>query len=82
MKYTRLEDFTEDQLRLMLRMATAYRGESEMKLSGMKRFESIGILLTENIDEEEQLLKEIDIIQTQIAGALYQIEKERKVASN
>lgn len=79
---TKLSDFSEDQLRLMLRIAVKETMDLKMHVNSINQYETSAELLHESVDEYMNEIVMLDEITTQIATELFHKESERTVASN
>jgi hypothetical protein len=82
MKSTKLSDFTEKQLKLMLLLVNERKRDLQGRVEIIHERTLIANLLKENVKEDEAEIQELDLMATQFAGALVQIEHERVALSN
>lgn len=82
MKDTCLKDFSEDQLRTMLRLSMKEMHELRAHVKSLTAYNSIAHLMREKIREYQSQIEELDVLVTQFSLALSSMQAERIIKSN
>jgi hypothetical protein len=82
MKETKLSDFTEDQLRLMLRVMLSERASLLAHVASLKTNAVIELMMNSKIEEYELELDEMRQIEVQLIYAIQMKINENIVFSN
>jgi hypothetical protein len=81
METPRLEEFTEDQLRLMLRLVVKEKRDLSEHVKAIQK-NDLGGLLVESIAQYSNEIETIDLWATQLATALYRVKQKQTVINN